>query len=685
MLRLSVRKKLLVSYLLTGFPLALLIIYSSYVYYSKGTNLIQKNANFLIIGFFSAFLLSLISSAIITKPLSLLRKYADNVANLNFQKIKPIKSGDDFELIFEKFNHMNKRLQGYIKNFNDKNKELEAVIANMQNGILISDDEGKITIMNKSAKNILGWCKCAGKSHEICLPYLYQLSGEATTTADSPIKKALLGLKYSSYLLEAQNPKTNKKLILNFSGTPLKNDKGHIYGTVVIFSDITKQYRMQERLRRMVNFEKIKSNHLSILHEVSLNLNAEKDIDKIQAKVLKAAVAITEAKNGIIVKKDAADYYVSDSFRSEGNNLAEGLDISDLRKLFKNKLFKDRKTFRIANYAKLKPPGNGHVSIKALMHSPIFCNKQTIAGRLILFNKKNGHRFSLEDEKVTQILTAHATVAITNAINYEREHKIAQVLQKSLLPTQSFAKSLIPNVEISLAYKPATQGALVGGDFYDFIELGNDRTACLIADVNGKGVEAAAITSLAKSTIKAFTYEGYAPDKVLEKTNKVLFNQTDAGVFITAVYGILDLENGYFEYANAGHHPPLLYREEQNSIVTLNQGSTPLGILQDESYELHIIDLRTNDCLVLYTDGLIEARKNKDLYGEDRLIQNLLANASSEDAAQKILAEAEDFAGGNITDDIAIAALKIMHSNGEHSFEKRVSLWVTQRPEKTTS
>ncbi len=557
-----------------------------------------------------------------------------------------------------------------------KNKDLEAIIANLQSAVMITDKKGTILTMNKTARKIFNWCKCTNKNQTACLPYLKTLDGDELCEEDSPFHLPLNGKKYTNYLLESQSPKTGKKVIFNFHGTPLKNDKNKINGSVVMFQDATEAYRLQERLRRMVNYEKIKSSHLSILHEVSLSLNKEKSISKILQIVLDAAVTITEAKTGIILKKEK-NYQITENFSAdEDDKTINDINITALKKLTDNKLFKDNNSLRIANFSKLsRNTKTKPSSIKALISSPIIIDTLPIVNHLILVNKKNSRRFSFEDEKVTQILCSHAAVAIDNAVNYKREHHIAQVLQKSLLPSSSFAKSLNPNIDVSLVYKSATQEALVGGDLYDFFEVGKGRTACLIADVNGKGVKAAAITSLVKSTIKAFAYEGFSVDKVLEKTNKVLVNQTDPSVFITAILGVLDLQNGLFEYANAGHHPPLIYRYKENGIITLNQGSTPLGLLANEHYDLHIIDLHPNDCLTLYTDGLVEARNKKIFYGEDRLMKCLLKNALLPDIADKILADVEQFSNGNLTDDIALIALKLKSEINPVQVETAVSLW----------
>lgn len=558
---LTVRQKLLISYLLTGLPLTIFVIYNSWQRYQAAmpmpVGLEINDVYFFILGLALTVAFSIISGHFITKPITVLRQNFENFSNLNFSNLTPVKSGDEFELFFKKFKQMNQHLEEYTHGFEEKNNELEAI---------------------------------------------------------------------------------------------------------------------QKRLRWMVNFQKIRMGHLSILHEVSLNLNKEKDVNKILKTVLQAAAKITNSESGAIIQKNRNLFIISNVFSNLENfsipqNLKNGISKKEIEGVLGNELsqqlFETKKSIRSANPSELNK-AKQYYDLKALLVTPILDNKQGLIGLLVLVNKDGKKQFTIEDEKVTQILSSHASVAINNALSYEKEHQISQLLQKSMLPSKSFAKSLESHIDVSFAYKPATQEARVGGDFYDFIDLGKNRTACLIADVSGKGVQAATMTSLVGNTIKAFAYEGLSPDKVLDKTNKVLYNQTEASVFITAIYSVLDLNSGIFYYANAGHHPPMLYRDKTNEVTTLNQGSTPLGLLASETYELHTVNLQLSDSLVLYTDGLVESRVKGKFFGEKGLVKSISSHAPLPvNIAQKILSDVENFTGGNLTDDIALLVLKVKQPLGK--------------------
>jgi len=650
-MKLSVRRKIFLSYVLIFTPFAILAF-----------NLLTRDivtsptlAFLYTLILFSALFMSFFFTARFAKPLSQLLKYVEDSSSPT----------DEYSSIFDQVKQLNDQAKIFRSTIDSKQEELDAITANMQSGIIITDANGLITKTNDKAKQIFGNCENQNLSFLEKMNNIQAPSGEPIHPANSPLNSLLSGNKLLACQLKVKNEQTQKMFMLDINGSPLLDSEGKINGSIIIFLDITEQNFFNERLKDSVNFEKSKSNHLSVLHNVSLQLNKEKNIKAILKTVIKAAVYLSSAKNGFILQKEKDKFFVSSSFnfKAEDQNLTES-DISRyLSTLFKRDAFRARKSIDINNFLdffgeqdvkKLK------AHIKSILVVPIEDKETKVVGLISLFNKESGKKFTIGDEKTTQILAAHTNVAISNAKKYEREHRIAQLFQKSLLPPKSFAKSITDKADINLAYKPASKEAMVGGDFYDIIHLDENRIACIIADVNGRGVEAAVITSQAKNTFKAFAYEGLSPDRILEKANKALYNQTPDEIFVTAVFGVLDLNSGIFEYSNAGHPVPLIYRYKKNRVLPLKEGSTPLGILPGESYDLNHINLELNDSLVLYTDGLIEGRYKGQFFGEKRLARSVLTNAPlSSNTAEKILEDLEDFTSNNLHDDIAVFVLKL--------------------------
>ncbi len=255
-----------------------------------------------------------------------------------------------------------------------------------------------------------------------------------------------------------------------------------------------------------------------------------------------------------------------------------------------------------------------------------------------------------------------ATV-IENARVYEREHAIAQTLQQVLLS----APLDIPNLEVGQFYASATVDTLVGGDFYDVFQIAENRVAFSIGDVSGKGLDAARVTALIKNAIRALAVEHVSPDEVLGRSNRVVHLFVELEVFITCVYGVLDVLTGELEYASAGHPPPAVIGRE--GIRMLQTHGALLGPFPEASFPSATTVLAPGESLVLYTDGLTEAKSpDGEYFGEERLRTSLAALASSGAAPQKAAIDLYErvwrFSGGALRDDTAIVVLRPSLADG---------------------
>jgi len=242
----------------------------------------------------------------------------------------------------------------------------------------------------------------------------------------------------------------------------------------------------------------------------------------------------------------------------------------------------------------------------------------------------------------------------------EQQRHIADVLQEALL----LMPERMEGVSFGHLYRPATVAARVGGDFYDLFALPGGQTGLLIGDVSGHGLEAAALTSVSKDTIKAFAYEGLSPADVLTKTNMVILQAT-AGhegpvQFLTAFYGTLDVVTGRLEYAAAGHPPPLVRRGSGETFV-LSAASPVIGFFEDSEYTSAEVSLDPGDLILLYSDGLTEARRGAELFGEERLLATVAGNpeVTPEDLPSFLRDRVMDHAHGRLLDDLAILAVRL--------------------------
>jgi PAS domain S-box-containing protein len=235
-----------------------------------------------------------------------------------------------------------------------------------------------------------------------------------------------------------------------------------------------------------------------------------------------------------------------------------------------------------------------------------------------------------------------------------RELVAADAVQTSLL----HVPSTIGPLRLSHMYRSATDQAAAGGDFFDAFRLANDRVALLIGDVAGHGVDATRAATLTKNLIHAYAPQITRPEQILYRANGFLVDTALPG-FITLFLGILDLKTMQLRYSSAGH-PEGLLRRAGGSIEPLSSGSAPLAVYPEVSWMQWSVQLEDGDLLFLYTDGVIEARKDGDLFGEDRL-QNLVRRkgANAQLLPGLVLDNILAFSADRLQDDVAILAVEI--------------------------
>jgi len=242
----------------------------------------------------------------------------------------------------------------------------------------------------------------------------------------------------------------------------------------------------------------------------------------------------------------------------------------------------------------------------------------------------------------------------------ERFERIANVFQEALL---SLPEDL-PGVEFGHLYQSATQATKVGGDFYDLFELDGDRIAVVVGDVSGKGLPAATLTSRVKDTIRAYGMTGDSPAQVLTRTNTLLLHSIGTTSWVSVFLGYLHVPSGRLVYCSAGHPPSIVHRTYESGNVGqetffLETPSPILGAFEEASFEDREELLSTDDILLLYTDGVIEARQDGEFFGDERLLDSV-AHLGAEGPAllpELLFGTVKDFTSGRLADDVAIVAV----------------------------
>lgn len=310
--------------------------------------------------------------------------------------------------------------------------------------------------------------------------------------------------------------------------------------------------------------------------------------------------------------------------------------------------------------------------------------KNKPVGVLRLYSGRPKH-FDEDDINLTRAVASECAVAITNAKLYAEaiegarmaeQVRLAGLVQRRMIPQEA---PRIPGLDIAATYIPCFE---VGGDFYDFLQINQTRIAVTIADVMGKGVPAAIMMSCFRGAVRAYT-DGFRQvlrsgeyakgarnsglitamqtKNTIENFNKMACTECRDGEFVTLFHATIDTKEKSMTYCNCGHEPTVLITDGQ--IQELQTGGLVLGVDPQAKYKTENVALRDGDCLLFYTDGLIDAADfNGELWGRDKMLQiaGQLTTGTAEQMVGNILACRRRFVGlATQTDDTSVVAVKM--------------------------
>ena len=259
-------------------------------------------------------------------------------------------------------------------------------------------------------------------------------------------------------------------------------------------------------------------------------------------------------------------------------------------------------------------------------------------------------------------------------INYvhakEEEHSQLESLKGDLAVASEIQQAILPRIfppfpedadkmDIAASMNPAKD---VGGDFYDFFRIDEDRIGFIMADVSGKGIPAAIFMAVSRTLIRATGIRGIAPDECITYSNKLLAAESVDCMFVTVFYGILNLKTGDIVYCNGGHNPPYILRHT-GKVEPLPMSQDPMvGAIDGIEFHAETAHLDKGDTIVLFTDGVTEAMNiNNEEFGEERL-EDTLDEVTLQNCQQIIEAIKTDVAafteGAEQSDDITVMAIK---------------------------
>ena len=405
---------------------------------------------------------------------------------------------------------------------------------------------------------------------------------------------------------------------------------------------------------------------LQAVVEASYLLNSTLDLKKILTILVDLAIGNLNADRGTIYLIDSekkelwSEVAKGEKKREIRLTLGEGIagvvaldgKVVNLRDVYKDKRFQ-RKYDDMTGYR-----------TKTMLCAPMRDRGGRIIGVFQILNKRKGY-FTHADEKFLAALSIPASIAIENARLHEaeienqrmeKELEVAAAIQRQLirqtLPT-------IVGVELTATNIPCQA---VGGDFYDIIRTDKDQLVLVIADVAGKGIPGALLVSCLQAALYSYLDVGLPLSDLAHRLNTIIYHNSTADKFITAIVCMYDLRTSKLRYVNAGHNYPIVVRK-YGTPFSLKTGAICFGVLENVAYEVGECPLHPGDLLLLYTDGITETENRKgELYGEERLFSMLkrVVDDGVQEIRRKLLEDLEAFSGGvPQADDTTMVLMKL--------------------------
>lgn len=413
-----------------------------------------------------------------------------------------------------------------------------------------------------------------------------------------------------------------------------------------------------------------RASRLETLYEISQTINSTLDLDEVLDLVMDQVIAVTGAERGFLMLRADNGEMVFRVARGIHRQEVEDPSFQVSRSVIGQVAGTGQPVLTDNAAEDGRFSGKQSILLKGLRS--ILCVplrvKERITGLVYVDNRLHAGIFGGDDLDLLVAFANQAGIAIENARLYqvavekgrmEQELQMAREIQQSLLPA---APPHFPGYELAADWQAARE---VAGDFYDFIDLAEDRQlGVLIADVSDKGAPAAIFMAVARSLIRGNAAGAATPLQALTRANRQIVADSHAAMFVTAFYLVLSPSSGRVQYVNAGHNLPIL-RRASGEIVQLKKGGMPLGWFDDNPLQQHEITMEAGDLLVLYTDGVTDAcNRARDEFGLARL-QECVARCgglSAQDVLNTINRAVSQFAGSAAaSDDITLVTIRRTH------------------------
>ena len=418
-------------------------------------------------------------------------------------------------------------------------------------------------------------------------------------------------------------------------------------------------------------------NKLNLLLEATSLLHSQLPLDSVLGTMLDHAISVTHADRGLLIEPDGSGaLHVHQARSNKGEDLApENLNPSQtaINQAISKQSSVITEDLNLAG-VDLKAAASVVIQgLRAVVAVPLYASSRSTAdtgaeqerGQLLgvlYLDSRRRAAFSALDRQILDALAVQAASIMDNARLVERERErqrleqelsIARTIQQALLP---HGLTDFPHLAVTGVHYPCHE---VGGDYFDVVQVNEDRTAILIADVSGKGLGAALLTTMLQGALSGLTM-GADPVKVFNHINRFLCRHAEVGRYATMFIGLLD-NDGMLEYIKAGHPSPLLLRQGNVSEL-YTEGSFPVGLIPEAEYTSARLQLEPEDTLVLFSDGVTEAENSAHVLFEVTGLSQVLAGRKDvpvEELQQSVLDAVRDFTkSAEQSDDITLLVVR---------------------------
>lgn len=404
--------------------------------------------------------------------------------------------------------------------------------------------------------------------------------------------------------------------------------------------------------------------HLRTLYEITGVMNRSLHFDEALNNIIDAVMIVTKAQRGFLMEAQEG----GDDLRVL---VARGLDGKTIEeegysRTIVNQVVTTREPL-LTNNAQFDTRYQVGQSIimrglRAILCAPLMVQERLLGAIYVDTSMRSGN-FSQSDRDLLSAVAGQAAIALENARLYsvavekgrlEQELQMASQIQQALLPTRM---PQVSGYEIAAQWEAARE---VAGDFYDLFVLGEERFGVVIADVSDKGAPAAIFMAVARTMIRAHSHAGLSAVETVARTNDLILEDADSGMFVTVYHSIFEA-GGRSVHVNAGHNPPLLFRQSSGEVMFMPRGGRALGWFPGNPLQEVELDMQNGDIMVFYTDGVTDAENpHGDFYGEPRLMEVVAScrGMSAKAVLDRIVTDVKRFCDGvPAFDDITIVVV----------------------------